>query len=191
MNNVLLGKTVKAMYKLSGKTLSQLADETGLTVDTINNLFYARLQKPGFMGVCSLVKAMGCSVRDLTGFMEKAENLPAEADFTEEFTKYLATAEDTAQVVASAKEVQDEPGLLQEQLCTQYRTQIEQQRLSYDRMQEHYSRSISEIKKSHAEELERQEELIRHLKKSNMMLTAAVILMAVLTVAAMLILKVQ
>ncbi len=191
MNNVLLGKTVKAMYKLSGKTLSQLADETGLTVDTINNLFYARLQKPGFMGVCSLVKAMGCSVRDLTEFMEKAQTLPAEADFTEEFTKYLASAEVTVQSVAPAKEIHDGQEILQEQLCAQYRTQIEQQRLSYEQMQEHYSRSITEIKKSHAEELERQEQLIRHLKKSNMTLTAAVVLMAVLTVAAMLILKVQ
>ena len=51
MNNLALGKTLKAMYKLSGKTLTQLSDETDLTVDTINNLFYARIQKPGLAGV--------------------------------------------------------------------------------------------------------------------------------------------
>ena len=38
MNNIALGKTLKAMYKLSGKTLTQLSDESGLTLDTINNL---------------------------------------------------------------------------------------------------------------------------------------------------------
>lgn len=76
MNNVLLGKTLKAMYKLSGKTLNQLSDETDLTVDTINNLFYARVQKPGLAGVQSLVEAMGFSMQQLLSFLDENPELP-------------------------------------------------------------------------------------------------------------------
>lgn len=95
MTNTLLGKILKSMYKLSGKTINQLSEETDLTVDTINNLFYARIQKPGFFGVVSLVIACGYSVTDLTGFLEVAKDLPDNADITEEFTKYLFSVKDT------------------------------------------------------------------------------------------------
>ena len=33
MNNLTLGKVLKAMYKLSGKTMMQLSDESGLTLE--------------------------------------------------------------------------------------------------------------------------------------------------------------
>ena len=84
MGNVLLGKTCKAMYKLSGKTISQLSEETDLSVDTINNLFYARIQKPGFDGVTKFIRATGFHVRDMTNFLEMAEDLPETADITED-----------------------------------------------------------------------------------------------------------
>ena len=103
MNNVLLGKVIKAMYKLSGKTLVQLSDETGLTVDTLNNLFYARLQKPGFFGVETLVEATGYTIQDLLDFMKIAETLPEDADITEEFTKFLFSAKEKAALVDSTK----------------------------------------------------------------------------------------
>lgn len=99
MNNVLLGKTIKAMYKLSGKTLTQLADETDLTIDTINNLFYARIQKPGFAGVNALVKASGFKISNFTEFLEMAEDLPEDTDITEAFTNYMTSAEDTVSSV--------------------------------------------------------------------------------------------
>lgn len=89
MNNVLLGKTVKGMYKLSGKTLTQLSEETDMTVDTINNLFYARLLKPGYQVVEELVKATGHTMAELDGFLTAAEELPADADVTEELARYL------------------------------------------------------------------------------------------------------
>lgn len=76
MNNVLLGKTIKAMYKMSGKTLTQLSDETGLSVDTINNLFYARIQKPGLDGVNTLVNAMGFSLQQVMEFLQTYPDLP-------------------------------------------------------------------------------------------------------------------
>ena len=92
MNNILLGKTLKAMYKLSGKTLSQLSDETGLTIDTINNLFYARVQKPGLAGVQTLVNAMGFSLQQLITFLDEHPDLPEDCDITELFTAALASA---------------------------------------------------------------------------------------------------
>ena len=95
MDNLLLGKVLKAMYKLSGKTLTQLSDETGLTVDTINNLFYARVQKPGYIGVCAFVRAAGFTPAELDGFLEAAEALPPDADITERFLEYLGAGEET------------------------------------------------------------------------------------------------
>lgn len=105
MDVVLLGKTIKAMYKLSGKTLTQLSDETDLTVDTINNLFYARLQKPSYIGITALVKATGYTVAELSGFLEMAESLSSEADITDEFTKYLFSVKDTTPVAEFAKKL--------------------------------------------------------------------------------------
>ena len=106
MNNILLGKTVKAMYKLSGKTLTQLADETELTVDTINNFFYARLQKPSFTGVCALVNATGYSVSLLDAFMSYAAALPQDADITEEFAKFVTYTKEGTPSAEAAKETQ-------------------------------------------------------------------------------------
>ena len=105
MNNILLGKVIKAMYKLSGKSLNQLADETGLTIDTLNNLFYARLQKPGFFGVEQVVEATGYTVEELIGFMNLAKDMPEDADITGEFAKYSISVKETGPVVKSANAI--------------------------------------------------------------------------------------
>lgn len=89
MTVVTLGKAVKAMYKLSGKTLTQLSEETDLSIDTLNNFFYARLQKPSFLGVSKLVEATGYTMNNLAGFLEVADTLPENADYCEEFAKYI------------------------------------------------------------------------------------------------------
>lgn len=89
MTVVTLGKAVKAMYKLSGKTLTQLSEETDLSIDTLNNFFYARLQKPSFLGVSKLVEATGYTMNDLAGFLEVADTFPENADYCEEFAKYI------------------------------------------------------------------------------------------------------
>lgn len=62
MSTTTLGKILKAMQKLSGLSVGDLADRSDLTIDTVNNLFYARVQKPGFSGICSLVESMGFSL---------------------------------------------------------------------------------------------------------------------------------
>ncbi len=69
MENIVLGKILKAMQKLSGLSVGELAEKADLTIDTVNNLFYARVQKPGFEGVCRLVECMGYTVSDLMTFM--------------------------------------------------------------------------------------------------------------------------
>ncbi|MBQ0101639.1 MAG: hypothetical protein KBT31_02450 [Firmicutes bacterium] len=214
MKNILLGKTVKAMYKLSGKTLQQLSDETELTVDTINNLFYARIQKPGFAGVCALVNACGYRVEDLTGFLARAEKLPEDADITAEFTKYLMTAEDTAAgahasvpsagaCTYTASDTNGKSGCqrmnaMQEsyerqldqirsahiayvdQLNERYREQIGKTEKSAELLKEHFDHSVGEIKKAHGEELGRQSDEIKQLRRMNLFLSAALVVLCVL-----------
>ena len=203
MSNVMLGKVIKAMYKLSGKTITQLADETGLTVDTLNNLFYARLQKPGFFGVRNVVEATGYTVEDLIGFMDIAETLPQDADITEEFTKYIFTAKDTPRTARPAEPcVQSAEGCGNRSCCMQinelndeherqldrfrethlhyvgelharYQEQIKQMELSTERLKQHYDHSVGEIKKSHQNEIDRYAAEVRHAQSVNRWLTIA------------------
>lgn len=107
MDNILLGKIVKAMYKLSGKTLQQISDETELTIDTLNNLFYARLLKPGFFGVSAVVKSCGYTIEDLDEFLVIASALPETADITEEFAKYIIAKKDTKENPVSTSATAD------------------------------------------------------------------------------------
>lgn len=175
MNNVLLGKTIKAMYKLSGKTLPQLAEETGLTLDTINNLFYARIQKPGFAGVTALVGAMGFSLQQLTAFLDAHPDLPEDSDVTELFTQFVS--ENTGAPAAAAK-THVKPGPLREeivllneehekqldrfraddqrhseQLREQYERRVEELRESGLRMEKHYAESTAALKEAQAQEI--------------------------------------
>lgn len=219
MDTVLLGKTIKAMYKLSGKTLTQLSEETDLTVDTINNLFYARLQKPSYLGITALVKATGYSVAELSGFLEIADTLPQEADITDEFTKYLFSVKDTiptAGITKSCTANADNTGaheccmqvkelneqhekqldrfrathlLYVDQLHERYKEQIAQMEENTRKLKEHYDHSVDEIKKSHLRETERQDRDIRALKHMNMILTLALIVVAVGAVIIALIIK--
>lgn len=157
MNNVLLGKTIKAMYKLSGKTIAQLSDETELTVDTINNLFYARIQKPGLSGVCTLVKAMGFQPEELIRFMDSIEGENENADITERFTTYIASvrdaepsAEPAKAAVPPAKKAESTP--VNEQIAEGFRAQIEQLRESGKELSAHFERSIAGLKLTHEKE---------------------------------------
>lgn len=220
MQNILLGKVVKAMYKLSGKTLQQLADETGLTVDTLNNLFYARLQKPGFFGVEAVVEATGYTVEDLLGFMKIAETLPADADVTEAFAEYIFTAKETKPVVDSAvncgkhtdgsvsadsccmqiktlnEEHEKELDRFRathlhyvDELHARYQEQIRQMESSSQRIEEHYNRSIAEIKKSHDREVDDYQKEMKRAQSINRLLTVALIAVALVAGIVILIIK--
>ena len=200
MNNITLGKVLKAMYKLSGKTLTQLSDETDLTVDTINNLFYARVQKPGLAGVNALVNAMGFSIQQLMTFLEQNPNISEGCDVTEVFTKYIADAGDTISPAAPAKEpvkhtkssLSEEIELLNEehekqldrfraahqrhmdQMQEQHNRQIEQMEFHEKQMEQHYNRSIIELKEAYNQEMEHMEKETMRTRKSSRLLTIAV-----------------
>lgn len=200
MDNVLLGKVMKAMYKLGGKTLTQLSDETGLTVDTINNLFYARVQKPGFIGVSSLVKATGHTTAELDGFLELAESLPADTDITEAFTEYLISVRTAKPVVPAAdttvhsaagdtkaelreeihtlneayekefERLKDVSRTYSERMASQYRDEITRLEAMAERLKGSYDRSVEDLETAHEQELERREKEVNLLKKVNLVL---------------------
>lgn len=174
MNNIRLGKTIKAMYKLSGKTLAQLSEETDLTVDTINNLFYARIQKPGFFGVCTLVKAMGFEPEELIGFMDDPHSEEDNADITECFTRYIASQRDAAPGTenesmphAPAKaEKKSEPAALNDQIVSGFHEQIDQLKQSARERREQYEKTIEDLKAIHQEETDYLKDEVQAQKKT-------------------------
>lgn len=200
MNNVTLGKVLKAMYKLSGKTLMQLSDETDLTVDNINNLFYARIQKPGLAGVNALVNAMGFSIQQLMTFMTEHPELPENCDVTELFTTTVAAAEDTNASAAPAKgpvkaakaDVPSEIELLNaehekqldrfrathqryvEQLQQQHDKQIRQLQEHETQMEQHFDKSVLSLKEAHTQEIARLEKENARQRGVSRFLTVAV-----------------
>lgn len=200
MTNITLGKVLKAMYKLSGKTLAQLSEESNLTVDNINNLFYARVQKPGLIGVNALVNAMGFSVSQLMSFLEAHPEIPEDCDATELFTEYISSVTDTDVSAAPAKEpVRAAKGarsaeieLLNEehekqldrfraanqrhadQLREQHDRQIEQMQAHERQMEQHYDKSVAVLQEIHAQELQRMEQENTRQRKSGRLLTIAV-----------------
>lgn len=167
MLNVLLGKTLKAMYKLSGKTLNQLSEESDLTLDTINNLFYARIQKPGLAGVCALTRAMGFRSQDLVTFLEENADLPDEADVTEKLTNFLyaeqnskPSAQDTKQIVSAAKH---QPIDLQKE---QYETRISLMRENQEKSDARYEHELAELKETYLHAEARTDEELKHSRRS-------------------------
>lgn len=194
MNNIRLGKTIKAMYKLSGKTLAQLSEETDLTVDTINNLFYARIQKPGFFGVCKLVKAMGFEPEELIGFMEEPHDEAENADITEGFTRYIASLRDESPgaenenvppAPAKAKK-QTESCALNDQIVAGFREQIDQLKQSAKERREQYEKTLEGLKAIHRDEKTYLKDEIRAQKKTcrrlSYMLAGAILLAAAMLI---------
>ena len=193
MNNMALGKTLKAMYKLSGKTLTQLSDETDLTVDTINNLLYARIQKPGLAGVNALVKAMGFSIQQLIVFLDENPDISEDCDVTDLFTKYISSAADANAPVKPAKEVvKDTKGNISaeiELLNAEHEKQLDRFRATHQRyvgqlqeqhdrqigqMEQQFDKSTAEIKAVHAQEIEQLDKENARLRRTGKTLSIAV-----------------
>lgn len=193
MNNMALGKTLKAMYKLSGKTLTQLSDETDLTVDTINNLLYARIQKPGLAGVNALVKAMGFSIQQLIVFLDENPDISENSDVTDLFTKYISSAADANAPVKPAKEVvKDTKGNISaeiELLNAEHEKQLDRFRATHQRyvgqlqeqhdrqigqMEQQFDKSTAEIKAVHAQEIEQLDKENARLRRTGRTLSIAV-----------------
>ena len=193
MNNVLLGKTVKAMYKQSGKTIPELSEITGLSVDTINNIFYARLISPGFNCVSLITEACGFSMSMLDGFLKHAEKIPSDVDITEEFSKYIAEKDDELSLIPSLvdttvteKENTAESAVSEEplpdfykEMSLRYLDQLNQLKESQGELKAHYEHSVTEIRKMHDRELARENGIIATLRKVVIILSILVLILAV------------
>ncbi|MCQ2558794.1 MAG: helix-turn-helix domain-containing protein [Oscillospiraceae bacterium] len=163
MNNTLLGKTLKAMYKQSGKTITQLADETGLSIDSINNLFYARVQKPGLADVDTLTKAMGFSLAQLMAFIELG--LPPDADITDAFAKYTLAADEPAEDLQRVQSPAPDP--MEEKVTSQIRLLKAEHEKQLDRFRATHLLYVEQIQNQYKAQLADMEKLLRNDKALN------------------------
>ena len=178
MTNVELGLVLKAMYKFSGMTVGTLSEKTGITVDTINNLFYGRVQKPGFFGVVSLVETMGFRTEDLLCILREqpVKELP-QNKLTEILTAYAEKDDGNGQkpvVVAvktegqNGKDEETLPSVTLKDLENQRRELNEEHERSLDRFKATHTHYCDELKQQYKDSLEQirsgHEETVRKLE---------------------------
>ena len=148
MTNVELGLVLKAMYKFSGMTVGTLSEKTGITVDTINNLFYGRVQKPGFFGVVSLVETMGFRTEDLLCILREqpVKELP-QNKLTEILTAYAEKDDKngTGPVIVAVK-AEKQDGKDDEVLSSVTIKNLENQRKE---LNEEHERTLDRFKATH------------------------------------------
>lgn len=162
MTNVELGLVLKAMYKLSGLTVGSLSEKTGITVDTINNLFYGRVQKPGFFGVVTLVETMGFRTEDMISILKEnpVKDLPQNC-LTEILTAYLNKKPGETETVTvklqTGKEkdsAQALPEAALKGLENQRKELNEEHERSLDRFKATHTHYCDELKQQYKESLE-------------------------------------
>lgn len=180
MTNVELGLVLKAMYKYSGMTVGTLSEKTGITVDTINNLFYGRVQKPGLFGVVSLVETMGFRTEELLSILREqpVKELPQNTlveiltAYTEKRTEGTASAP-VAVVVRTAAGQQTAaedagPVVTLKTLEAQRKELNEEHERSLDRFKATHAHYCDELKQQYKESLEQiradHEETVRKLE---------------------------
>ena len=178
MTNVELGLVLKAMYKFSGMTVGTLSEKTGITVDTINNLFYGRVQKPGFFGVVSLVETMGFRTEDLLCILREqpVKELP-QNKLTEILTAYAEKDDGNEQkpvVVAVKTEGQNRkdeetlPSVTLKDLENQRKELNEEHERTLDRFKATHTHYCDELKQQYKDSLEQirsgHEETVRKLE---------------------------
>lgn len=156
MTNVELGLVLKSMYKLSGMTVGTLSEKTGITVDTINNLFYGRVQKPGFFGVVTLVETMGFRTEDLIRILREqpVKELPQNS-LTEILNAYSEKTGNEP-VPVTVKLQQEKAGSIPEAVQEVTLKSLEEQRRE---LNEEHERSLDRFKVTHThycEELKQQ-----------------------------------
>lgn len=174
MENIMLGKILKAMQKLSGLSVGELAEKADLTIDTVNNLFYARVQKPGFSGVCRLVESMGYTVGDLMVFlrdpgisaMDVPQVMELIAAYTNAETGHAPAAKDgeknREQAVQAAKErilQQNASGMIDYDALEQHNErQNELHEKQLDRFRNTHLTYVAQIREQYEAQLEQAEE---------------------------------
>lgn len=156
-NNVELGLVLKAMYKLSGMTVGALSEKSGITVDTLNNLFYGRVQKPGFFGVVTLVETMGYRVEDLLKILREydVKELPQNT-LTEILTSLDRQTQEDANMPMARPAVspKKETPISLESLEAQRRELNEEHERQLDRFKATHAKHSEEMKQQYHESLE-------------------------------------
>ena len=76
-----LVEKIKAAKQQQGKTVQQLADETGIPRTTLNRFFAGTLMNPGFMDVCSLCASLELSADELIGLSPQKSGDSVTVDF--------------------------------------------------------------------------------------------------------------
>lgn len=156
-NNVELGLVLKAMYKLSGMTVGALSEKTGITVDTLNNLFYGRVQKPGFFGVVTLVETMGYRVEDLLKVLREYDVKDMPQNTLTEILSGLdkqAGGEKKEPAAIPAASSKKETAISLESLEAQRKELNEEHERQLDRFKATHARYTDELKQQYHESLE-------------------------------------
>lgn len=156
-NNVELGLVLKAMYKLSGMTVGALSEKTGITVDTLNNLFYGRVQKPGFFGVVTLVETMGYRVEDLLKVLREYDVKDMPQNTLTEILSGLdkqAGGEKKEPAAIPAAGSKKETAISLESLEAQRKELNEEHERQLDRFKATHTRYTDELKQQYHESLE-------------------------------------
>lgn len=76
-----LVEKIKAAKQQQGKTVQQLADETGIPRTTLNRFFAGTLMNPGFMDVCALCASLELSADELIGLSPQKSDDSVTVDF--------------------------------------------------------------------------------------------------------------
>lgn len=76
-----LVEKIKTAKQQQGKTVQQLADETGIPRTTLNRFFAGTLMNPGFMDVCSLCASLELSADELIGLSPQKSDDSVTVDF--------------------------------------------------------------------------------------------------------------
>lgn len=76
-----LVEKIKAAKQQQGKTIQQLADETGIPRTTLNRFFAGTLMNPGFMDVCALCASLELSADELIGLSPQKSDDSVTVDF--------------------------------------------------------------------------------------------------------------
>lgn len=76
-----LVEKIKTAKQRQGKTVQQLADETGIPRTTLNRFFAGTLMNPGFMDVCALCASLELSADELIGLSPQKSDDSVTVDF--------------------------------------------------------------------------------------------------------------
>ena len=73
MKNIVRAR-LEILLKIKGYSLQDLANKSGLPLDTVKNLYYGRIDNPKIETLISIADALGVSLDYLVGRLDYADN---------------------------------------------------------------------------------------------------------------------